>query len=119
MSGDQVGRIRSTHPTRRLQFRLLTLVALVGLSACLFSLGRVLTARRPSRVTGFVTHQGQPIESAVIHFDPLDPNGRKASAVVVDGKYAVKAGVLPGLYAVGIRDSRKVLPAQYNLPKTS
>lgn len=120
MSGDQIGRSSSTNPTRQwLQFRLSTLLALIGLSTCLFSLWRALTAKRPPSVSGIVTYEGQPIESAVIHFEPLDPTGCKASGVVVDGRYVVKAGVLPGRYAVGIRDSRKGLPAKYDLTKTS
>jgi hypothetical protein len=117
MSGDRVGRTSSTR--QRLQFSLLTLLALVGLSACLLGLWMALDAKRPPRLSGIVTYQGEPIESAVIQFDPLDPTGDKLSAAIVDGRYAVKAGLLPGRYAVGIRDSRKVLPAEYNLPKTS
>jgi hypothetical protein len=68
-------------------------------------------------VSGRVTYVGQPLGSAVITFEPLDPTGRKASGVVVDGKYEI--GVLPGRYAIGIRDDKGVLPAGYNQPKTS
>jgi hypothetical protein len=118
MSGDPVGRSSSTNPTRqRLQLSLLTLLALVGLSACLFSVWRALNP--PPRVYGVVTYEGTPIGSAVIHFEPLGPNGRKVSGVVVHGKYVMEAGVQPGSYAIGFQDSRKELPAKYNLPRTS
>jgi hypothetical protein len=118
MSGDPNDRSSSTKPTRqRLQLSLLTLLALVGMSACLFRFWKTLNP--PTRVYGIVTYEGKPIGSAVILFEPLDPTGRKVSGAVVQGKYEMDAGVQLGSYAIGIRDSRKELPAKYNLPKTS
>lgn len=111
---------RSTEPNRpRLQFRIGTLVLLVGLSACLLGLWTVLTAKPPTQVSGVVTHKGQPLGSGIILFEPVEPKGRKASGLITNGRYAVKPGLLPGSYAVGLQDSRKTISAKFESPKTS
>jgi hypothetical protein len=120
MTGDDVSLTRSTEPTRpRFQFRTWTLVLLVGLSACFCGLWTALTAMPPTQVSGVVTHNGQPLGSGTILFEPGGPQGRKASGLVANGRYSIKPGMLPGNYTVGIQDSRKAIPAKYNSPKTS
>jgi hypothetical protein len=120
MPGEQAKLTSSTEPSwRRPRFSLLSLLLLVGLSGCLFGLWRAATAKKPAPVSGIVTYQGQPVGSGVIVFEPLDPAGRKATGSVVNGRYAVKPGLSPGSYGVGIRDSSNMLPARYNLPKSS
>jgi hypothetical protein len=120
MAGDEVSPARPTAPTRpRHQLKIWTLLLLVGLSACLCGLWATLTAKPPTQVSGVVTYQGQPLGSGVILFQPVGPTGRKTSGLVVNGRYAIQPGMPPGNYSVGVRDSRKGLPAKYNSPKTS
>jgi hypothetical protein len=120
MTDDEIRLSRSTDPRRpRLQFRIWTLLLLVGLSACLFGLWTALTAKPPTQSSGVVTHKGQPLGSGVILFEPVGPKGRKTSGLVAHGRYAIKPGMPPGNYTVGVQDSRKAIPAKYNSPKTS
>jgi hypothetical protein len=63
-------------------------------------------ARGPVRyeVSGKVTYKGQPVEEGIIDFEPLDSQGSKDGATILNGEYRVpkEKGLFPGRYKVAI-----------------
>jgi uncharacterized protein (TIGR03067 family) len=55
-------------------------------------------------VTGKVLFKNQPLDEGVIHFEPLDGQGSKSGANVLNGEYRIPQdkGLLPGRYRVRI-----------------
>ncbi|HQF14899.1 MAG TPA: hypothetical protein PLS55_13495 [Thermogutta sp.] len=54
---------------------------------------------------GVVQYQGQPVESGMIRFEPLDPGLQSAGASISRGRYSVK--LKPGKYQVSVRAFQK------------
>src|SRR5262249_6722498 len=62
------------------------------------------------RVSGTVTHNGQPIAEGTIVLHPIDPSGHRASGAIRDGRYKLTTvnpddGALPGTDKVTIESN--------------
>jgi hypothetical protein len=59
---------------------------------------------RRSEVTGTVVFQGLPLEEGIIEFEPLDRQGSKSGASILNGEYRIPRdkGLFPGRYRVTI-----------------
>src|SRR5262249_41913076 len=71
--------------------------------------GEQQAADLPGRfpVSGMILIDGQPLAAGTIVFHPTDPQGRRATGVIQDGRYAMTTvdpndGALPGTYKVTI-----------------
>jgi hypothetical protein len=55
-------------------------------------------------VAGRVIFDGQPVEEGIIDFEPLDGQGSKDMAMIVNGDYRIPVdkGLMPGRYRVSI-----------------
>jgi dipeptidyl aminopeptidase/acylaminoacyl peptidase len=87
-------------------------------------------AELPERfpVSGTITVEGQPLAGGTIVFHPTDPQGRRATGVIRDGRYAMTTlnpddGALPGDYKVSIEspgdDAVVKVPAPYTKPEAT
>ncbi len=86
----------------RKRWHLLALAFLVGLSGC--------SGSRLVKVTGRVTHNGQPVPSTVVRFLPEDMQSGRVSEGMTDenGRFTLRAsrkepGILCGKYSVFLR----------------
>jgi hypothetical protein len=62
---------------------------------------------QPSRVTGKVTYNNEPVEMGTISFRPADGRGQVFAAQIADGAYDIPAAV-PGSRTVSIRGTKKM-----------
>jgi hypothetical protein len=67
----------------------------------------------PRAVSGFVKLEGQPLKEGSISFEPLDKQGTKSGAPIIDGEYDIPAdhGLKPGMYVVQITAGDGKTPA--------
>ena len=85
----------------RLVSQLAALLTLVGLAGC----GE---PPPPVEVTGAATYDGQPIDSGIISFVPLDSERPCGGAAIAGGRYKLypEVGLKPGAYRVELRWAR-------------
>ncbi len=64
-------------------------------------------------ITGKVTLAGQPLDKAMIKFEPLDGQATSSGAAIVNGEYKLErqSGLLPGKYRVRITAGDGKTPA--------
>jgi hypothetical protein len=55
-------------------------------------------------VTGTVIFRGQPLDEGIIDFEPMDGQGSKSGASILNGEYHIpqEKGLFPGRYKVSI-----------------
>jgi len=70
-------------------------VGIVALAISVAGCGSVTPNPDPAGVTGTVTHDGKPVSSVVLHFQPTGA-GAQAMVTVTDG--AFEADLMPGTY---------------------
>jgi hypothetical protein len=82
----------------------LLLAVLSSASVCVVLTGCGPRAAVRHEVTGRVIFDGQPVEEGIIDFEPLDGQGSKDMAMIVNGDYRIPAdkGLMPGRYRVAI-----------------
>jgi hypothetical protein len=80
----------------------LLLVCVLGAAPVLAGCGASDTGRH--EVSGTVTYRGEPVDEGVIGFEPLDGQGTRDGATILNGVYRIprEKGLVPGRYRVSV-----------------